>query len=165
MRAKGTLLALLAGGLLILAPSFDGARADDRTNQQHWQSQSHGKKSYSHGQTSQYYFGNKWHGGNHTQGQHSRPQAAYKLSKQDRKALKRMRQRFQSEQAFRRHLRQHKPRLYASYMGQFQQHQQHYDGRNQGRYDGRQHRVPRNIGNYRYGAQGYVLPPQGRVGN
>ncbi len=166
MRAKGTLLALLAGGLLILAPGFDGARADGRTSHQHWQSHGHGK-------TVKVNSNHRWYGHDQWWGQHKRSKPAYKLSKRDRKKLKRMRHRFKSERAFRKHLRHKKPRLYARYMAQFQPRHRYYDGRNHWRnhhrhsyrYGQRQQRIRRGDINRNFRGQWYALPPQGRIGN
>ena len=171
MRAKGTLLALVAGGLLLLAPNFEGARADHKLNQHQKQTYGHNGHSYAFGKISGVYFGerrhrgdhvHRRHGGGHFKKWHGRSQfkkwrrhggSVHKLSRRDHKKLKRIRHRFHSERAFRRHLRHHKPRLFARYINNIR----HRDYRHSGHWD------DGDDGRHRNHSRRYQL--HGRVGN
>lgn len=116
MRMTGILSALLAAGVLVLAPGFDGARADPyhRAGQSH--QQMYNGKGYGYGWMGRQYWGARRDGGN-AYGQ--RTHGYYGgLSRNDREKLFRIRQRFDNEWAFRRHLRNHKPELFKRYMQQ-----------------------------------------------
>lgn len=126
MRAKGILTAVLAAGVLFLAPGFDGARADQ--NQRHGQNQQqtyHGK-GHGYGWQGQRYFGNQRDGG-YAYGQRARSHYNGGLSNKDRKKLGQIRQRFHNDRAFRHYLRQHKPGLFARYMDQTGNRHQAYE--------------------------------------
>lgn len=134
MRAKGILTAVLATGVLLLAPGFDGARADQAHrdgpgHEQGYQGQGHG-----YGWMGQRYFGDKRSGGGYAYGQRARTYSGYGLTQKDRRTLTQIHQGFADDRAFHHYLRQHKPGLYARYMAHSQQrrpmyryqHPQHY---------------------------------------
>jgi hypothetical protein len=130
MRAKGILLAALAGGILLLAPGFEGARADGNHGHKHSYKHSqlqafkgHGHRYGWHGQR---LFGDHRDGG-HAYGKRARKHFGTRLSSRDRKKLARIRQRFDNERAFRRHLRNKKPELFGRYMGQVQPRHRQFD--------------------------------------
>ena len=107
MKAKGLLTFVLAVGALLAAPDFGGARADHNDGVQAAQQQS-------------YISVGGW----------TRSHLDGRLTKRERKALKRLRGKFDNERAFRRYLRHHKPRLFARYRHHFghqqQRHRRHH---------------------------------------
>lgn len=123
MKAKGFLVAALAGGLLLLAPGFDGARADGNHGHKHSQQQAFKGHGHGYGWHGQRHFGGQRDGG-YAYGKRARDHFGAGLSRHDRKKLKRIRHRFDNERAFRRYLRHNKPRLFARYMGHV--HQRHH---------------------------------------
>lgn len=92
MKAKGLLTLVLAVGALLAVPDFGGARADHDDGVRHAQQQAY---SYASGWNRSHFDG--------------------RLTKRERKALKRLRGKFDNERSFRRYLRHHKPRLFARY--------------------------------------------------
>jgi len=123
MRAKGILAAALAGGILLLAPGFEGARADDNHRHRHNQQQTFQGQGHGHGWLGRQHFGDH-RDGRYAYGKRARNHYQAGLTKHDRKKLKRIRQRFDNERAFRRHLRHNRPGLFARYMDQ-RHHQRH----------------------------------------
>ena len=116
MRVKGIALAVLAAGVLLVAPGLEGARADQ--NHRHWQNQQqfHGGMGYGYGWWGQRYFGDR-HDGGYAYGKRARNHYGG-LNHWDRQRLFKMRHRFDSERDFRRFLRHHKPGLFTRYMDQ-----------------------------------------------
>jgi hypothetical protein len=111
MRAKGILTAVLAAGVLFLAPGIDSARADQNHRHSHPQTfQGHG---YAYGWHGQQLFG-EGRGGGHAYGQRARRYYGG-LSHQDRQKLKQIRGRFGNDRAFSHYLRHHKPGLFRRY--------------------------------------------------
>ncbi len=141
MKAKGILTAVLAAGVLLLAPGFDGARADQNNGHRHNYQQTHNANGYGNGNGHAYglrgqqHFGDQRHGG-HAYGKRARTHFGDGLTRHERHKLKRNRSRFDNEWAFRQHLRHNKPRLLARSMGHNHQHQRYAD-------DHRRHRVQR----------------------
>ncbi len=139
MRAKGILTAVLAAGVLLLAPGFDGARADQNNGNRHNHQQTYNGYGYGYGHAyglwGQRQFGDQRHGG-HAYGKRARTHFGDGLTRHERHKLKRNRTRFVNERAFRRHLRHNKPRLCTRYMGQNHQRQRYADGQ-------RRHRAQR----------------------
>jgi len=133
----------LAAGVLLLAPGFDGARADQNNGHRHSQQQTYNGNGNGHGHGNgqayglrgQQVFGDQRHGG-HAYGKRARTHFGGGLTRHDRAKLKRMRHRFDNDRAFRRHLRHNKPRLFARYMGHNQQRYRYAN-------DDRRHRVQR----------------------
>ena len=135
MKAKGILTAVLAAGVLLLAPGFDGARADQNQGHRHNHQQAYQGNGHAYGWWGQQYFGDQRHGG-HAYGKRARNYFGDGLTRHERAKFKRMRHRFDNDQVFRRYLRHNKPGLYGRYMGQNQQHQRYADGQ-------RRHRAQR----------------------
>ncbi len=135
MRAKGILTAVLAAGVLLLAPSYEGARADQNNGRGHNHQQTYNGYGNGYGWWGQQYFGDQRHGG-HAYGKRARNYFGDGLTRHDRTKLKHMRHRFDNDRAFRRYLRHNKPGLYGRYMGQNHQRQRYADGQ-------RRHRAQR----------------------
>lgn len=139
MRAKGILVAALAGGILLLAPGFEGARADGNHGHKHGykhsQQQAFKGQRHGYGWHGQRLFGDHRDGG-HAYGKRARSHFGDRLSRHERKKLKRIRHRFDSERAFRRYLRHNKPGLFARYMGHAQPRHRHADDRRHRHYRG-----------------------------
>ena len=133
MKAKGILTAVLAAGVLLLAPGFDGARADQNNGHRHSYQQTHNGNGYGYGNGHAYglrgqqHFGDQRHGG-HAYGKRARTHFGDGLTRHDRTKLRHLRHRFDNDQAFRRYLRHNKPGLYGRYMGQNHQRQRYADG-------------------------------------
>ncbi len=133
MKAKGILTAVLAAGVLLLAPGFDGARADQNNGHRHSYQQTHIGNGYGNGNGHAYglrgqqHFGDQRHGG-HAYGKRARTHFGDGLTRHERAKFKRMRHRFDNDRAYRRYLRHNKPGLYGRYMGQNHQRQRYADG-------------------------------------
>jgi hypothetical protein len=124
MRARGILTAVLAAGVLFLAPGIDSARADQ--NHRHGQPQTFQGRGHAYGWHGQQLFGDRRDGGQ-AYGQRARTYYGGGLSHQDRQRLKRIRSRFGNERAFNHYLRHQKPGLFRRYMAHNQQrHWQHW---------------------------------------
>lgn len=124
MRAKGIFTAVLAAGVLLLAPGFNGARADQYHRHGHGHQPSYHGKGHAHGWWAQKHFGHKGDGG-YAYGKRTRNDFRG-LSHQDHRKLEQIRHRFHNERAFRHYLRHHKPGLFARYMAHnHQRHQVH----------------------------------------
>ncbi len=115
MRAIGIVSAVLAAGVLLVAPGFDGARADQNYRHGHSQHRTYDGRGYGYGWWGQQYFGDHRDGG-YAYGKRARSYYGDDLSRHDRKKLKQIRQRFDNERQFRRWLRNHKPGLFARSM-------------------------------------------------
>jgi len=144
MQAKGILTAVLAAGVLLLAPGFEGPRADQ--NQVHRQNhqQAYQGNGHAYGWRGQQAFGNQRHGG-HAYGKRARNYYDGHLTRHERKHLKRLRHRFDSDRAFRRYLRHNKPRLFAHYAGHQRQHYAYGHRVYRQGYDNRRHRAGRQV--------------------
>jgi hypothetical protein len=116
MRAIGILSAVLAAGVLLIAPGFDGARADQYQRQGQNQHQSYNGNGYGYGWWGQQQYGNHRDGG-YAYGKRARNDYG-SLTHGDRQRLFKIRQRFDSERDFRRFLRNHQPGLFSRYMDQ-----------------------------------------------
>jgi len=123
MRAKGFLTALLAAGVLLLAPGIDGARADQNQRHRHGQPQTFQNHGQAYGWHGQRLFGDRRDGG-HAYGKRARTYYGSGLSHKDRKKLRHIRSRFDNDRAFRRYLRHHKPGLFQRYTAHNQQRRQ-----------------------------------------
>ena len=137
MRAKGILTAVLAAGVLLLAPGLEGARADQNQGHRQNHQQAYQGNGHAYGWRGQQRLGDQRHGG-HAYGKRARNYFGDGLTRYQRKNLKRMRYRFDNDRAFRRYLRHDQPGLYGRYMGHNQQGHRYVD-------HNRRHRAQRYV--------------------
>ena len=120
MRAKTGLFAVLAAGLLFMAPGIETARAGHLQAQGHSQygQQAYKGGGYKYGYHGQQQFGGQRYGGGYAYGKRRHFDGG--PNRHHRKSLKRIRRHFDNERAFRRYLRHNKPRLFRRYMANIQ---------------------------------------------
>lgn len=119
MRAKGIVMAALAGGVLLLAPGIEAARADQGWGQRHTHQQAY--KGHGTGHGGDRAWGHQRHGGQ-AYGQRVRQIHGSHLTRHQHRKLRHLRSHFDNERQFRRYLRHQRPRLFARYMAHRQAH-------------------------------------------